>query len=619
MSTIPSEKEKKRSDSGFYQFLNKTTDLAIVIDHKLSILYKNPRAIERIGEHKLQEAISNDHKKEFGLLLNRIIVKNIETCQTRVLFADGIWYECQLTNLLDDAEVKGIVCIMKEDVNNNHLSDEQPGTEHFYRIITDNVPAIIAYWTADLRCLFANKAYLSFFGKTENEMYNTRIDKLYTKDEISKYQDFIEKVLKGDAQRFERVLEREGKEDKIILTEYVPDIDDGHIVGFYTLIYDITDFKIKERELAIRNEREHFNNKVSAIFSKGKNLYDILSMVLEEMVAYGKFLVAEIWLVGTDTKFLTLAAHFAMTDIAKSFYRNNEGFKIQTEADGFIRNIWKTGEANHLINLEQHEYFVRKNTAAAAGLKSAYGVPLTDNAGNVFGVMMIGMENNKEPDLQFTQFIEHINTHLTGEIIRKKLELELEQIFSSAPDIIAMAGTDGFYKKVNPAMMNLLGYSEAELLRRSFTSFIHPDDLNHTLDAFKEVTEGIAVHYFENRLVKKNGDQIWLAWNVTSATENGLIFCVGKDITEKKYDEEELITLNRKLEQQNKQLRDISWVQSHEVRAPVAGILGIVNIIESDSDHSSSELKELLGFLKRSAIELDEVIGKINALSKEGQ
>ncbi|NRF37478.1 hypothetical protein HQN83_02060 [Pedobacter sp. LMG 31643] len=38
--------------------------------------------------------------------------------------------------------------MMKEDVNNNHLGDEQPGTAHFYRIITDNLPAIIAYWTA---------------------------------------------------------------------------------------------------------------------------------------------------------------------------------------------------------------------------------------------------------------------------------------------------------------------------------------------------------------------------------------------------------------------------------------------------------------------------------------
>ncbi|TDO20904.1 PAS domain S-box protein [Pedobacter duraquae] len=619
MSKVLPEPEKTKSPSGFYQFLNKTSDLAIVIDHKLTILYKNPRAAERISGDKLQAVVSYDHKKEFGLLLNRMIVKNIEACQNRVLFADGIWYECQLTNLIEDAEVQGIVCIMKEDVNNNHLSDEQPGTEHFYRIITDNLPAIIAYWTADLRCLFANKAYLSFFGKTENEMYNTSIDKLYSKTEISKYQHFMMMALKGVAQKFERTVEREGKDDRIILTEYVPDVDEGHIMGFYTLIYDITEFKTKEQELATINERALFNNKVSTLFSKAKDLDAVLSIVLKELVAYGNFLVAEIWLCGTDPKFLSLSAHFALTDIAESFYYNNRGFSIQTDREGFIRNIWKKGTSKHLTHLDKHEGFVRKDAAALVGLKSVYGVPLIDNAGNVLGVMMIGMDNNKKPDKQFIQFIENISTHLTGEIIRKKLESELEQIFNYAPDIIAIAGTDGFYKKVNPAMIKLLGFSEAELLSRSFTAFIHPDDLSHTLDAFKDVKKGMAVHYFENRLIKKEGSQIWLAWNVTSATENGLIFCVGKDITDKKQSEQVLINLNLKLEQQNKKLRDISWIQSHEVRAPAAKILGIVDLISSDKGELSNELNELFLYLRNSAIELDEVIAKITALSSAGQ
>lgn len=620
MSAAPiNSSEKTNPTSGFYQFLNKTSDLAIIIDHRLKILYKNPRAASRISGNKLQKVISDDHKKEFALLLNKMMVKNIETYQNRVLFADGIWYECQLTNLLDDQEVKGIVCTMKEDINNNHLSDEQPGTEHFYRIITDNLPAIIAYWTADLRCLFANKAYLSFFEKTEDEMYNTRIDKLFTKEQISKHEYYMEQALKGVPQRFERTIEREGKDDRIILTEYFPDVDEGHIMGFYTLIYDITDVKQTEQKLAAKNERELFNSKISAEFSKGGDLDTILTAVLEKLVAYGNFLVAEIWLVGTDTKFLSLAAHFALTDLAAHFYQNSKGFKIPVNGEGFIRSIWKTGCSKRLTNLGQHENFLRKNEAVAAGLKSAYGAPLIDNTGTVLGVLMIGMANNKVPDQEFIQLIENISTHLTAEIIRKKLELELEQIFNYAPDIIAIAGTDGFYKRVNPAMKTLLGFSEAELLSQPFTSFIHPEDLGKTLDAFKDVTEGRAIHYFENKLIKKDGTQIWVAWNVTSATENGLIFCVGKDVTERKYSEQELITLNQKLEHQNKQLRDISWIQSHEVRAPTARILGIINIIDSDKAHLSDELKELLAFLKSSAIELDEVIAKITALSSAQQ
>ncbi|WP_158275242.1 PAS domain S-box protein [Pedobacter sp. HMWF019] len=602
--------------SGFYQFLNKSSDIAIVIDHKLTVLHKNPKAELRISGNKLQTFISPHHKKEFGLLLNKIIVKKIDTCPIRILFTDGIWYECQLTNLLDDNEVRGIVCIMREDVNNNHLSDEQPGTEQFYQTITDNIPSIIAYWTADLRCLFANKAYLSFFGKTENEMYNTRIDKLFTKEQISKHEHFMEEALKGLPQRFERTLEIEGKGDRIILTEYVPDVEDGHVMGFYTLIYDITDLKLQERELTLNNERELFNHKISTVFSKEESLNKVLSTILEKLIAYGDFLIAEIWLISVDKQSLALAAHFASTDIAESFYQNNKDFKIQIDGDGFIRNIWKTGSPQHLIDLDQHEPFLQKDIVQNVGLKSAYGVPLIDNTGAVLGAMMVGLNNNKEPDQQFIQLIEGISTHFAMEIVRKKLELELEQIFNYAPDIIATAGTDGFYKKINPALIKLLGFSEQELLNRHFISFIHPEDLDNTLYAFKEVIDGMALHYFENRLIKKDGTYIWVAWNVTPATESGLIFCVGKDITERKNSEQELITLNQKLEYQNKQLKDISWIQSHMVRAPVARILGIVNIIDSGTPLFNDELKEMLQFLKNSAQELDEVVGKITALSK---
>ncbi|WP_316837341.1 PAS domain S-box protein [Pedobacter nutrimenti] len=603
--------------SGFYQYLNKTSDIAIVIDHKLNILYKNPKASLRISGNKLQVLISDHHKKEFGLLLNKIIIKKIDTCPIRILFADDIWYECQLTNLLDDVEVKGIVCIMKVDVNNNHLSDEQPGTEQFYRTITDNIPSIIAYWTADLRCLFANKAYLSFFGKTENEMYNTKIDKLYTREQISKYERFMVEALKGIAQKFERTIEEEGKKDRIIITEYVPDVEDGHVMGFYTLIYDITDLKLQEQELAINNERELFNHKISAVFSKGEDLKAVLSTVLEKLVAYGDFLIAEVWLTSVDKQSLSLMAHFASSDIAESFYQNNKNFKIQIDGEGFVRNIWKTGRPQLITNFDQHEPFLQKDTVRPAGLKSAYGVPLIDNTGAVVGVMMVGLNNSKVPDQQFIQLVESVSTHFAAEIVRKKLELELEQIFNSAPDIIATVGTDGFYKKTNPTMLRLLGFSEQELLNQHFISFIHPEDLDNTSHAFKEVIDGMALHYFENRLRKKDGTYICVAWNVTPATENGLIFCAGKDMTDRKNSERELTTLNQKLEYQNKQLRDISWIQSHMVRAPVARILGIINIIDSGESLLNDEFREMIQFLKNSAHELDEVVGQITALSKD--
>lgn len=68
---------------------------------------------------------------------------------------------------------------------------------------------------------------------------------------------------------------------------------------------------------------------------------------------------------------------------------------------------------------------------------------------------------------------------------------------------------------------------------------------------------------------------------------------------------------------QNKRLRQISWIQSHRVRGPVAKILGLVDLIEEND----SPFGEIISRLKQSALELDQVIRSIHQKSgiTEGQ
>ncbi|WP_316816419.1 GAF domain-containing protein [Pedobacter nyackensis] len=71
------------------------------------------------------------------------------------------------------------------------------------------------------------------------------------------------------------------------------------------------------------------------------------------------------------------------------------------------------------------------------------------------------------------------------------------------------------------------------------------------------------------------------------------------------------------IEQQNHQLRDIAWAQTHLVRAPLARILGIVELL-SDSEPSSFSEKKLLNYLDVSAKELDKAIKVImNKIKKK--
>lgn len=65
---------------------------------------------------------------------------------------------------------------------------------------------------------------------------------------------------------------------------------------------------------------------------------------------------------------------------------------------------------------------------------------------------------------------------MAAEIKRRLQEKELHSFFNSAPDIMAVAGPDGYFKKVNPAFCDLLGYTEKELTSTPFITFIHPNE-----------------------------------------------------------------------------------------------------------------------------------------------
>ncbi|MBE9461370.1 PAS domain S-box protein [Dyadobacter sp. UP-52] len=128
---------------------------------------------------------------------------------------------------------------------------------------------------------------------------------------------------------------------------------------------------------------------------------------------------------------------------------------------------------------------------------------------------------------------------------RKILEQEFNQIFNLAPDIICTVGLDGYFKKVNPAMSDILEYSKEELLSRPISKFIHPEDQLRIMAELQIKNRGAESFYFENRCVTKSGQVKWLGWTATPASKEGLIFTVAKNITDKKQLEDLLDKVTR--------------------------------------------------------------------------
>ncbi|GAF91799.1 unnamed protein product, partial [marine sediment metagenome] len=122
---------------------------------------------------------------------------------------------------------------------------------------------------------------------------------------------------------------------------------------------------------------------------------------------------------------------------------------------------------------------------------------------------------------------------------RIRSEQELERIFNLTPDMIGVAGTDGYFKRVNPAWEEVLGYTAAELLSKPFLEFIHPDDRQATLAVVKRLMAGEPTTHFENRYRCKDGSYKVLEWRATPA-HHGMLYGVARDVTRQKQAEESL-------------------------------------------------------------------------------
>jgi len=146
------------------------------------------------------------------------------------------------------------------------MTNELQASERFMLDVTDNIPGLVAYWTADLNCAFANARHQEFFGKTPDEVRGQPMKALIGEEHFSHDEPHILAVLRGEARSFEGTQQMPNGLTRSTYTHYLPDVQGTQIKGFYALVSDITPLKLLERHL--RHFEAIIQSSEDAIFSK---------------------------------------------------------------------------------------------------------------------------------------------------------------------------------------------------------------------------------------------------------------------------------------------------------------------------------------------------------------
>jgi PAS domain S-box-containing protein len=143
-------------------------------------------------------------------------------------------------------------------------------SEERLRQISDNIPAVIAYWDRDGICRFANQAHFDLFGLTPEQLVGMSLDQVFgsraaTEAHASERRARISAALKGERQLFDQTNISADGVMRHWQSEYLPQWKGDQVDGFYALIVDITQRKIAESRLAQQEARLATTNRMAEI------------------------------------------------------------------------------------------------------------------------------------------------------------------------------------------------------------------------------------------------------------------------------------------------------------------------------------------------------------------
>ncbi|HEY2659251.1 MAG TPA: ATP-binding protein [Caulobacteraceae bacterium] len=274
-----------------------------------------------------------------------------------------------------------------------------------------------------------------------------------------------------------------------------------------------------------------------------------------------------------------------------------------------------------------------KDLAAQADLAACWSEPIIGAAGRVLGTFAIYQRRPGAPsqsDIATIAAAAHLvaitieRDETQGALAESEARAnraaasqqvsvrDLESFFAVSRDMLCIATMTGNFRRLNHAWKTVLGYDTDRLLGRNYLFLLHPDDLDATAAAVTQLGKTVDEITMTNRYRCSDGAYKPIEWRACLSGE--LLFCVGRDVTERMAIESEMKAARQDAEAANRAKSDFLANMSHEVRTPLNGVIGIVDALAQTS--LSAAQAEMVQLIQSSGATLERLVSDILDLSK---
>ena len=191
---------------------------------------------------------------------------------------------------------------------------------------------------------------------------------------------------------------------------------------------------------------------------------------------------------------------------------------------------------------------------------------------------------------------------------------ERARFFTLCQDMLCIAGTEGYFRRLNPAWTRVLGWSEEELLASPYVDFVHPDDRDSVMREAAAIAAGHNTVSFDNRVRCRDGTYRWLQWTWTLVGDDQQVYATARDVTAVKATQAALRHAHDQAARATQAKNEFLSRMSHDLRTPLNAIMGFAQLLQLNA--VTSEQADSAAHILRGGRHLLQLINEVLDLSR---